>query len=394
MREQRATPVPARRVWRRPMLSRSPREEHRASTPLEAFFDLCFVVAVAQAGAQLHHALSEGEVAHGLLGYGAVFFAIWWAWMNFTWFASAYDTDDVLYRIATLVQIAGALILAAGVPRAFESDFVLVTVGYLVMRVVLTGQWLRAARDDPGRRETGRRYALGVAVVQLGWVGRLALPGGWAAAGFLVLVALELSVPVWAERRGAISWHPGHIAERYGLFTLIVLGESVAAATTAVQSAVGSGQPLGSLLTLAAGGLLVVFSMWWLYFEQHADERLSGTSLGSFVWGYGHYVIFASAAAVGAGLQVAVDHDAGKAHLPAWGAAASVAVPVALYLLSVWLLHPGAEDRRSPRRAAYPLAAALVLCAMVAGQPVLLAGLLLAALVAARLLTAPRDAAR
>jgi low temperature requirement protein LtrA len=207
-------------------------------------------------------------------------------------------------------------------------------------------------------------------------------------------MVLELAVPVWAERAGTLQWHPGHIAERYGLFTLIVLGESVAAATTAVQSALASGQAIGDLLTLAAGGLLIVFSMWWLYFEQHADERLSGTSLGSFVWGYGHYVIFASAAAVGAGLQVAVDHDAGKAHLPAWGAAASVAVPVALYLLSVWLLHPGAEDRRSPRRAAYPLAAALVLCAMVAGQPVLLAGLLLAALVAARLLTAPRDAAR
>jgi len=394
MREQRATPAPARRVWRRPMLSRSPREEHRASTPLEAFFDLCFVVAVAQAAAQLHHALSEGEVAHGLLGYGAVFFAIWWAWMNFSWFASAYDTDDVLYRIATLVQIAGALILAAGVPRAFEGDFVLVTVGYLVMRVALTGQWLRAARDDPERRESDRRYALGVAVVQLGWIAKLALAGGWAAAAFLGLVALELSVPVWAERRGAIRWHPGHIAERYGLFTLIVLGESVAAATTAVQSGVDSGQQLGSLLTLAAGGLLIVFSMWWLYFEQHADERLSSTNLGSFVWGYGHYVIFASAAAVGAGLQVAVDHDAGKAHLPAWGAAGSVAVPVALYLLSVWLLHPGAEARRSPRRAAYPLAAALVLCAMAAGQPVLLAGLLLAALVAVRLLTAPRGAAR
>jgi low temperature requirement protein LtrA len=395
MREQRATPAPARRVWRRPMLGRSPDEEHRASTPLEAFFDLCFVVAVAQAAGQLHHALSEGEVAHGLLGYAAVFFAIWWAWMNFTWFASAYDTDDVLYRIATLVQIAGALILAAGVPRAFEGDLVIVTVGYLVMRVALTGQWLRASRGDPERRGTGRRYALGVALLQLGWIARLALPGGWAAAAFLVLAALELAVPVWAERRGAISWHPGHIAERYGLFTLIVLGESVAAATTAVQSAVGSGQPLGSLLTLAAGGLLVVFSMWWLYFEQHADERLSGTSLGSFVWGYGHYVIFASAAAVGAGLQVAVDHDAGTAHLPAWGVAGSVAVPVALYLLSVWLLHPGGEARRSPRRAAYPLAAALVLCAMAAGpgQPVLLIGLLLAALVATRLLTAPHGAA-
>ena len=88
---------------------------------MELLFDLCFVVAVAQAGGRLHHALAENHVGQGVVGYGMVFFAIWWAWMNFTWFASAYDCDDVPYRLATLVQIAGALILAAGVPRAFDA---------------------------------------------------------------------------------------------------------------------------------------------------------------------------------------------------------------------------------------------------------------------------------
>ena len=389
MREERQ--ADARRIWRRPMVGRGRDEEHRVSTPLEAFFDLCFVVAVAQAAAQLHHAVTEGQVGNGLLGYAAVFFAIWWAWMNFTWFASSYDTDDVLYRIATFVQIAGALVIAAGVPRAFEGDYVIVTVGYLVMRTALTAQWLRASHEDPGRRRAARRYALGVSVLQLGWIAKLALGGAWAPGiAFLVLVPLELSVPGWAERKGALDWHPGHIAERYGLFTLIVLGESVAAATTAVQSAVDSGQALGRLLTIAAGGLLIVASMWWLYFEQRAAERLSGTGFTSFYWGYGHYVIFASAAAVGAGLQVAVDHDAGVAHLARWGANAAVAVPVALYLLSIWLLQTGAEPRGSPRMAAYPVAAALVLCAVALGQAVPVIGLLVAALVAFRLVTAAR----
>jgi hypothetical protein len=84
-----------------------------------------------------------------------VFFAIWWAWMNFTWFASAYDTDDNVYRLATLVQITGALTLAAGVPRAFdETDHRLVTYGYVIMRLALVAQWLRAARSDPERRRT------------------------------------------------------------------------------------------------------------------------------------------------------------------------------------------------------------------------------------------------
>ncbi len=69
---------------------------------------------------QLHHAIAEDHVADGVVGYLLVFFAIWWAWMNVTWFASAYDTDDVAYRLLTFVQIAGVLVLAAGVPRAFD----------------------------------------------------------------------------------------------------------------------------------------------------------------------------------------------------------------------------------------------------------------------------------
>src|SRR5262245_18496955 len=97
-----------RGAWRRPMRARGTDEAHRVSTPLERFVDLCFVVAVAQASARLHHALVEGHLAQALLGYPMVFFAIWWAWMNFTWFASAYDTDDVPYRVAVLVQIVGA----------------------------------------------------------------------------------------------------------------------------------------------------------------------------------------------------------------------------------------------------------------------------------------------
>ena len=94
-------------AWYRPMRARRGDESHRASTPLELLFDLCFVVAVAQAAAELHHAVAEDHLGAGLFGYVTVFFAIWWAWMNFSWFATAYDTDDVPYRLTTLVQIAG-----------------------------------------------------------------------------------------------------------------------------------------------------------------------------------------------------------------------------------------------------------------------------------------------
>jgi low temperature requirement protein LtrA len=120
------------------MRPRDPDEPHRVATPLELLFDLCFVVAVAQASAHLHHGLSDARWGEAILGYALVFFAIWWAWMNFTWFASAYDVDDAPYRLAVLVQIAGVLVLAAGVPRAFEQrDFHVATAGYAIMRIGL-----------------------------------------------------------------------------------------------------------------------------------------------------------------------------------------------------------------------------------------------------------------
>jgi low temperature requirement protein LtrA len=83
------------RPWLRRMTGRDPDEAERASTPLELLFDLTLVVAVARAASELAHALAHGQAGHALAGYAVVFFALWWAWVNFTWFASAYDTDDV-----------------------------------------------------------------------------------------------------------------------------------------------------------------------------------------------------------------------------------------------------------------------------------------------------------
>lgn len=369
------------------MRARSADEEHRAATPLELFFDLCFVVAVAFAAGRLHHALAENHVGHGVLGYLTVFFAIWWAWMNFTWFASAYDTDDGPYRLATMVQMAGVLILAAGVPRAFDAgDFGVVTLGYVVMRLALVGQWLRAARGDTARRSTARRYAVGVTLVQIGWVLRLGLPEGLLLASFAALALAELAVPMWAERASPTTWHPGHIAERYGLFTIIVLGESILAATTAVRSALDAGHGVGPLASVAAAGLVIVFSMWWLYFDRPAAERMLGALRTSFLWGYGHLAIFASAAAVGAGLQVAVDYDTGEAHLPALTAGFATAVPVAVFLIVTWLLHlrPG---RRSADALTFPITATLVLATPFTHAPIHLIAVVLAGLVAVTVLT-------
>jgi low temperature requirement protein LtrA len=167
----------------------------------------------------------------------------------------------------------------------------------------------------------------------------------------------------------------------------------VLAATVAVQSSLDAGHAAGKLLWLTGAGAVIVFSMWWLYFDTPAHERL--TSLRrAFLWGYGHYPVFASAAAVGAGLAVAVDFKTGTAHIPAVGAGYSIAVPVAVFLLSVWALHIRAS-RTGAVTPAYLITTGLVLVTPLTPAPVELIALLLAALVAVTVLAStPRGTAR
>jgi low temperature requirement protein LtrA len=379
----------------RPLRPRDPEEQGRVASPLELLTDLCFVVAVAQAAAALHHGLVAGVVGPAVLGYAMAFFAIWWAWLNFSWFCSAYDNDDVGHRLLTILQIVGVLTLAAGITTFAqgmdegESHFGLIIVGYVVMRVGLVLQWLRAARNDPARRRTCRRYALGIAVVQLGWLAFYPATHVQALVVplYLVLVACELLVPSWAERAGTTTWHPHHIAERYGLFFIIVLGETILSSTLAVQEAfTGETEHRVAVAGVTLGGVLIVFSLWWLYFAREAAEvlersRRDGTRV-QYLFGFGHYAIYAAAAAVGAGLAArteAVAHPEGR-HLDLVTSAA-VTIPVAVLLVAMWAVHLRLHDASWRTAVPFVGAAVLVLVSTPLGASELVAGVVLAVLV-------------
>jgi low temperature requirement protein LtrA len=261
--------------------------------------------------------------------------------------------------------------------------------GYVVMRLAMVAQWLRAARAHADCRRCALRYAVGIAALQLGWVARLAIPDDLTIESFLVLAAAELCVPLWAEAAGRTSWHPRHIAERYGLFTIIVLGESVLAATVGVQAALDADSSVGDLATLVVGGLLVMFAMWWIYFDLPTEELVDGVRRsffgrlsGVFAWGYGHYFVFASAAAVGAGLAVGIDHATGHSELSDVEAGLALTVPVAVFLVVVWLLHIRHLRAMPVRLYGTPATAALVAAASALPEPILATGILLSALIA------------
>ena len=326
------------------MTGRDPQEESRSATPLELFFDLVFVVAVSLASHELLHFLEIDRYYDGVIRYLMVFFAIWWAWMNFTWFATEYDTDDWLYRVATLVQMAGALVMAAGIPDAMnELDNAVLVTGYVIMRMAMVSQWVRAAIQSPDTRQRALRYAVGVTLVQMIWVTAAVFGWRFTLPLFVVGVVLELAVPVFAERAVPPRWHPHHIAERYGLFTIIVLGESVLASLNSVVAALEETDQKGDVIRVAVLGFVVVAAMWWLYFALPQAHLLRGLwdrsrhiMFASVIWGYGHYVIFASAAAVSAGISLEVADVLHHLELSELQLAAAFCVPVVVFVAVVW----------------------------------------------------------
>jgi low temperature requirement protein LtrA len=268
------------------------------------------------------------------------------------------------------------------VPRAIEHrDFAVVVVGYVIVRLSFASQWIRVYRDNPDLRGLAVRWGGGVLAVQVLWV-LLQLVHASTAFDVLfgALVVVELLVPYWADRAGSLPFHPHHIAERYGLFTLIVLGETVSAATVAIQQAMSEHEELGQLVLLALGGLLIVFSAWWIYFAHEVGDLL-GQRTSPYLWGYGHYVVFAAAASIGAGAEVVAAWTTGSEAISARLAAASVTVPTAVLLLMVWGLQ-ARHFKSGLTQAIMPATAvAVLLCTFAGRYAVFLAGLCCAAAV-------------
>jgi low temperature requirement protein LtrA len=333
----------------RRMAGRDPDEDGRASTPLELLFDLTFVIAFGAASDQLAHALAEDHVREGVLGFLLATFAISWAWINFTWFASAYDTDDWPFRLTTMVQMVGVLVLALGLPKLFASltshdehlDVRLIVIGYVIMRLPMVVQWLRAGKQDPARRELCNKMVATLLVAQVGWVVTMAVnpPMGPATAAVLVLIGVEVTGPYLAERlHDGTPWHSHHIAERYGLMVIIALGEGLLGTNAALGALIEDGWTQ-EIVVLGLSGTALVFGVWWTYFVVPSGHLLAAHRERSFGWGYGHLPLFGAVVAIGAGLHAAAYYLDDQSHLGATGTLLTVATPLAVYAACLYSLY-------------------------------------------------------
>jgi low temperature requirement protein LtrA len=343
--------VPAARLIlshrRRRLVGRDPDEPGRSATPLELLYDLVFIVAFGQAANELAHYVAIGHMVTGIVGFTCAVLAITWAWGSYTWFASAYDEDDWACRVATMVQMVGVIVVALGLPDVFASidgtsraDFTVVGIGYVVMRLPLAWQWLRASRHDPARRPAALAYLWTIAVAQAGWTALVLveLPARVTVLGAMCLVAVEIAGPVLAQRRkGGIPWHADHVAERYGLLTIVTLGEGVfgtVAAVSAVVHGAAGWSPAAALVAVA--GTALTLQMWWTYFAMPSGPALRLHPERVYSWAYGHHVVIGSIAAVGAGWHVAALRIEGHATIGAAGAVLSVAGPLALFMAALY----------------------------------------------------------
>lgn len=280
----------------------------RRATWLELFFDLCFVAAVAALAAGLH----ADPTLRGLWHFAALFVPVWWAWMEFTWFATAWDNDDLMHRLGMLLAMLLVIVLAAGIPRVYEGNDRLFVVAYASMQVLLVVMFARVLPHAGPARRFVRNYMLGDGLGGLIMLSSLLVEQPsrywfWALAVTVLMVA-----PVFAVR--AYEGQPfdsRHIPERYGLFTIIVLGESV----IAVAASLGDVALDGGAIASALLGFGIAAAIWWGYFETVSSTSLSRERVGaSFLWGYGHLLGFAGIAATAIGVELAVEAGAAGDH--------------------------------------------------------------------------------
>lgn len=338
----------------RRMVGRDPHESGRAATPLELLFDLAFVAAFGIAGSEMAHYLAEGHVGPAVAGFAFALFAISWAWINPTWFASAFDTDDWFYRLTTMVQMVGVVVLALGLADVFHSldeghgvDNRVMVAGYVVMRVAMLTQWLRLAAQSPEYRRTALIYVRAIGIAQIGWVALAVAHLELVPTVVLtvLLFGVELLGPWIAERRGGTPWHAHHVAERYSLLVLIALGEGVLGTIAAVQPIVAEQGWSSEAIVLVAAGVSLTFGLWWAYFAIPLGELLHLNRGAGFPFGYLHILVFAAVAAVGAGLHVAAYVVEGEAEVGYNEAVRAVAIPVAIFLVTYFVIYDSVVRR-------------------------------------------------
>jgi low temperature requirement protein LtrA len=308
--------------------------EDRTASRLELFFDLAFVLVIAK----LAGALREDVTGHGIAVFAGLFTTVWWAWVSSTLYANRFDHDDVVFRLLKITSMAAVLGLAATATEATTTRIGLFAGCQVALRVVLLLQYARVHRHVPAVRSLTRTYLVALAVGAVLWAVSAVIP----APGCFVLWALAVAVEVLAPLRATaapagVPLHLEHLPERFALFVILVLGESIAA----VANGVAEARWTAEAVTVGAVSFLLAAGLWWSHFDLAGAgaKRLLAQAGGERsvrahdVYVFGQLPVCLALAGVGAGIQLAV-LESGQGDVPV-GTRLLLAGGVAVYLAAV-----------------------------------------------------------
>jgi low temperature requirement protein LtrA len=327
-------------VANRPTLYALHREGGRHATWMELFFDLVFVLAIAELSHYLHDHLTVG----GFLGFVFLFVPVWGTWMGYTYYADLFDVDGSAYRVALLGAMLLSIALAVSVYGALDGGSSGFVAAYVALRMLLVGLYAWAWHHAREVRPLCARYVAGFSLGALVWASSLLLPEpARYALWVLGIIVVEIATPFLTQLTvlEELPVQVSHLPERLGLFTIIVLGESIVVTGLGVADtewAVGS-------VVVAALGFVAVGCMWWLYFDRVDESAVERAYTGGvrellvgFAWAYGHLLVFAGLATFAVGIELAIG-EATHAALEG-GTRVALCGGVALYLLTITIVQP------------------------------------------------------
>ncbi|MBN8231519.1 low temperature requirement protein A [Corallococcus macrosporus] len=276
----------------------------RRATWTELFFDVVYVVAIAR----LAHELKEDPTLPGAAAFAGLFVPVWWSWIGVTVYADRFDADDAADRLLLALQMLGVAALAVQIHDGAGTHAPGLALAYCGLRLLLILLYARAWRHIPQARPLAARYMVGFSLALLPWLASVFVPSPlrfclWAAG-----IVIDLLTPLASRpQQRALPLSPAHLPERFGLFTLIVLGESVAAVVGGVT---GQHWAAGSVLT-AVLSFAYAFAMGWLYFDKkHATVHPKRRS--AQVWVYTHLFLMMGLTASGAGVELLIASPPGE----------------------------------------------------------------------------------
>jgi low temperature requirement protein LtrA len=299
----------------------------RRATWLEIFFDLVFVVAITE----LAHELVVDHSAAGFLRFAALFVPVFVAWQGFSAYADRFDSDDLAQRVVFFVAMLAIAALAVLIDDvAHGANTAAFALAYVTLRCLMLALYARAWRAVPDARPLIRRYGLGYGSAVAVWLVSLAFDTPYRYVLWGVALALELSLPPLSTRlHRTIPTSSSHLPERWALFTMIVIGESIVAVAVGTADADWKvSSATAAVLGFAAGA-----AVWWLYFDNMDEVLVRGSSPAMVVYSYAHLPLLMALAGLGAGVRLLID-QAGADHLER-GAAAALLGSLALFLASL-----------------------------------------------------------